>query len=93
MLFPNLRRNINDFPAFELRNRDDNLTEKPGTMCWSFQALLWATKPNLHTQHIPHCFGGFFLGGGGDMGVGVQGEACGEVTEHTADRLDVNAIL
>ena len=27
------------------------------------------------------------------MGVGVQGEACGEVTEHTADRLDVHAIL
>lgn len=27
------------------------------------------------------------------MGVGVQGEACGEVAEHTADRLDVHAIL
>ena len=37
--------------------------------------------------------GSFFLGGGGDVGVGVEGEACGEVTEHTADRLDVHAIL
>ena len=27
------------------------------------------------------------------MGVGVQGEACGEVAEYTADRLDVHAIL
>ena len=27
------------------------------------------------------------------MGVGVQGEACGEVTKHTGHRLDVHAIL
>ena len=27
------------------------------------------------------------------MGVGVQSEARGEVAEHTADRLDVHAIL
>ena len=27
------------------------------------------------------------------MGVGVEGEACGEVAEHTADRLDVYTIL
>ena len=27
------------------------------------------------------------------MGVGVQGEACGEVTEHAADRLDVHTVL
>ena len=27
------------------------------------------------------------------MGVGVQGEACGEVAEHTTNRLDVHAIL
>ena len=42
-------------------------------------AFLSATKPNLHTQDISHGLGGFFLGQGGDMGVGVQGEACGEV--------------
>ena len=27
------------------------------------------------------------------MGIGVEGEACGEVTQHSADRLDVHAIL
>ena len=27
------------------------------------------------------------------MGVGVQSEACGEMTEHTADRLDIHAVL
>ena len=33
------------------------------------------------------------MGGGGDMGVGVEGEAGGEVAEHSADRLDVHAVL
>lgn len=28
----------------------------------------------LHLEHLSHGFGGFFLGGGGDMGVGVMGE-------------------
>ena len=27
------------------------------------------------------------------MGVGIQGEACGEVTEHAGHRLDVYAVL
>ena len=27
------------------------------------------------------------------MGVGIQGEACGEVTEHAGHRLDVHAVL
>ena len=27
------------------------------------------------------------------MGVGVQGEACGEVAQHTADGLDVHTVL
>ena len=27
------------------------------------------------------------------MGIGIQGEACGEVAEHTADRLDVHTVL
>ena len=27
------------------------------------------------------------------MGIGVQGEACGEVTQHTTDSLDVNSVL
>ena len=44
-------------------------------------------------EDIAHCFGGFFLGGGCDMGVGVQGEAGGEVAEHTADCFNVYAFL
>ena len=27
------------------------------------------------------------------MGIGVQGEACGEVTEHSADCLNVHSVL
>ena len=27
------------------------------------------------------------------MGVGVQGKACGEVTQHSTDRLDVHTVL
>ena len=27
------------------------------------------------------------------MGIGVQGEACGEVTQHTGHRLDIHSIL
>ena len=27
------------------------------------------------------------------MGIGVQGEACGEVTQHAADGLDIHAVL
>ena len=35
----------------------------------------------------------FELGVGGDVGVGVQCEACRVVTQHTADGLDVHAVL
>ena len=35
----------------------------------------------------------FELGVGGDVGVGVQREACRVVTQHTADGLDVHAVL
>ena len=62
-------------------------------MCWSFQAFLSATKPNLQAQDISHGLGGFFLCRGGDMGVGVQGEACGEVTQHAGHCLDVHSVL
>ena len=27
------------------------------------------------------------------MGVGIQGEVCGEVTRHAADGLDIHAVL
>ena len=48
---------------------------------------------NLYIEDIPHRFGSFFLGGGGDVGVGVRGEAGGEVSEHTTNCLDVHSIL
>ena len=57
------------------------------------QPFLSAAKPNLHTQDISHGLSCFFLGGGGDMGVGVQGETSGKVTKHSADCLDVHTIL
>ena len=47
----------------------------------------------LYLEYLPHGFGGFFLGGGCDMGIGVEREASGEMAEHTADRLDVHAVL
>lgn len=40
-------------------------------------------KPDfLHAQHIPRGLGGFFLCRGGHMGIGVQGESGGEMTQH-----------
>ena len=36
---------------------------------------------------------GFFMCQGGDMGISIQSEACGEVTQHTADRFDIHAVL
>ena len=51
-------------------------------------------KPSDSTgEDIPHRLGGFQLGVGGDVGVGVQREARRVVTEHTADGLDVHAVL
>lgn len=47
----------------------------------------------LNTQHIADSLRCLFLGGGGDMGVGVQGETCGEMSQHSADGLDVHAVL
>ena len=38
-------------------------------------------------------WGDFFLCRGGDMGVGVQGEACGEVTQYAGYGLDVHTVL
>ena len=62
-------------------------------MRWSFTAFLSATKPNLQAQDISHGLSCFFLCRGGDLGVGVQGEACGEVPQHTGHGLDVHAVL
>ena len=47
----------------------------------------------LHTKHISHGVGGFLLCRGGDMGIGVQGEAGGEVAQHTGYGLDIHTIL
>ena len=33
------------------------------------------------------------MGRGGDVGVGVEGETSGKVTQHAGHRLDVHAIL
>ena len=62
-------------------------------MRWSFTAFLSVVKLNLHTQDIPHGLGGFLLCRGGDMGIGVQSEASGEVTQHAGHRLDVHTVL
>ena len=51
------------------------------------------TISSLHRQYIPHSPGCFFLCAGGDVGVGVQGEAGGEVAQHTGDSLDVHTVL
>lgn len=47
----------------------------------------------LYAQYIPYRIGGFFLSNCCYMGVGVQGKACGEVTQHAGDGLDVHTIL
>ena len=44
--------------------------------------FLSATKPNFQAYDVSNGFGGFFLGCGGDMGAGTQGEAGGEVAQH-----------
>ena len=62
-------------------------------MCYSSQAFYRLQSRILHAQYISHSLGGFFLCRGGDVGVGVQGEACGEVTQHTGHRLDIHTVL
>ena len=47
----------------------------------------------LHAQHISHGLGGFFLRRFGYMGIGVQGEAGGEVARHSGHRLDIHTVL
>ena len=44
-------------------------------------------------EDIPHGLRRFQLRVGGDVGVGVQREACGVVTQHTADGFHVHAVL
>ena len=55
--------------------------------------LFNSVLPSLHRQHVTHSLGSFLLGTGGDVGVGVQGEAGGEVPQHAGDGFDVHAVL
>ena len=50
-------------------------------------------RMRLSGKKISHGLSCFFLCRGGDVGVGVQGEACGEVAEHAGYRLDIHAVL
>ena len=43
-------------------------------------------------QNISNRLRRFLLCQGGDMGVGVQGEACREVAQHAGDRLNVHSV-
>ena len=44
-------------------------------------------------EDIAHCLRRFHLRVGGNVGVGVQREACGVVTEHGGHRFYVHAVL
>ena len=57
------------------------------------QGVLSAAKPTLHTQDISHGLGSFLLCRGGDVGIGIQGESCGEVAQHAGHRLDIYSVL
>ena len=46
-----------------------------------------------YTQNIPHRICGFFLCRSSNMGIGVQCEPGGEMTEHTTHRLDIHTVL
>ena len=59
----------------------------------SSAALFSTLSFSLHRQHIPHSPGGFFLGAGGDVGVGVQSEAGVGVAQHAGNGLDVHTVL
>ena len=47
----------------------------------------------LNTQHIPNRISRFFLCCRGDMGIGIQREAGGEVAQHTRYGFYVNSVL
>lgn len=44
-------------------------------------------------QHIGHCICRLALSLGGNVGVGVRGEASGIVAQHSADGLDIYPVL
>ena len=61
--------------------------QRNGTNTCRTITLLWR-----HSS-IAHRLGGFELGVGGDVGVGIQRETRGVVPEHTADGFHVHAVL
>ena len=44
-------------------------------------------------QKISYLIRGILLHGGGDVGVGIEGETCGEVAEDVGERFYVHAVL
>lgn len=44
-------------------------------------------------QHTPHRLRRLPLGGTGDMGVGIESEACGEVAQHPGHRFHIYPVL
>ena len=56
----------------------------------SSAALFSTLSFSLHRQDVAHSPGCFFLCAGGDVGVGVQSEAGGEVAQHAGDGLDIH---
>ena len=84
MLFRTLRSYV------EGKSKNNNSEARDDAM---FISGFSATKPNLHTQDISHSLGGFLLRRSRDMGICVQGEASGEVTQHAGHCLDVHSVL
>ena len=55
--------------------------------------MLKSSRGLLYAEDLSHRICRFFLCCCGDMCVGIQGEACGEVTQHTGYSFYVNSIL
>ena len=51
------------------------------------------SRLNRPRQHTPHRLRRLSLGSTGDMGVGIQGETCREVSQHPGHRFHIHSIL
>ena len=54
---------------------------------------MYPLAPHRPRQHAPHRLRRLSLGCAGDMGVGVQGEACGEVAQHPGHCFHIHPVL
>ena len=54
---------------------------------------MYPLAPHRPRQHAPHRLRRLSLGCAGDVGIGVQGEPCGEVTQHPGHRFHVHSVL